>query len=50
MHFVYLLESESDPARSYVGVTSNLRQRFRGHNAGKSTHTAKSPFENVMDE
>ena len=37
MHYVYLLESESEPDCRYVG----LRQRLQDHNAGKSSHTAK---------
>ena len=41
MYFVYLLESEHDPARRYVGSTGDLRQRPQEHNAGKSKHTAK---------
>lgn len=41
MFYVYLLRSESDPARTYVGFTEDLRQRLHEHNIGKSTHTAK---------
>jgi putative endonuclease len=41
VHYVYLIESESEPKRRYVGLTGDLRQRLREHNAGKSTHTAK---------
>jgi hypothetical protein len=41
MYFVYLIESEHDPTRRYIGLTSDLRQRLQEHNAGKSTHTAK---------
>jgi putative endonuclease len=41
MHYVYLLESESDPARRYVGLTKDLKQRLRTHNDGGSPHTAK---------
>jgi predicted GIY-YIG superfamily endonuclease len=41
MHYVYLLESESEPDRRYVGLTIDLRQRLQDHNAGKSSHTAK---------
>ncbi len=42
MYYVYLLQSVSDPAERYVGLTSDLRQRLGEHNAGKSAHTAKS--------
>ncbi|QDH73948.1 GIY-YIG nuclease family protein [Brevundimonas sp. M20] len=41
MHYVYLLESHADPARRYVGVTSDLKARLLEHNSGKSIHTAK---------
>jgi len=41
VHYVYLLESLADRDRRYVGVTTDLKQRIRDHNAGKSTHTAK---------
>lgn len=41
MFYVYLLESLVDRGRRYVGITTDLKQRLRDHNAGKSTHTAK---------
>jgi putative endonuclease len=41
MFYVYLLESEVAPDRRYVGLSSDLKQRFYDHNAGKSLHTAK---------
>ena len=41
MFCVYLLESLSTPGRRYVGFTTDLKQRFDDHNAGKSSHTAK---------
>ena len=41
MFYVYLLESLSMPGRRYVGFTTDLKQRFDDHNAGKSRHTAK---------
>ena len=39
-HFVYILRSEVDPARHYVGLTADVAQRVAGHNAGQSIHTA----------
>lgn len=39
--YVYLLRSESDPTKAYVGVTSDLRKRLDAHNAGKAKHTSK---------
>lgn len=41
MHYVYLLESSSIADRRYIGITSNLSQRLKDHNRGKSSHTAK---------
>jgi putative endonuclease len=41
MYYVYLLESLSDPAQNYAGLTDDLRKRLRTHNAGGSPHTAK---------
>ena len=42
MYYVYLLRSESDSARRYVGFTEDLKRRLADHNAGKNTSTA--PF------
>ena len=41
MYYVYLLESAASPDQRYVGVSTDLKQRFGEHNAGKSPHTAK---------
>lgn len=41
VHDVYVLESENDPARHYVGATNDSARRLQEHNAGKSTHTKK---------
>ena len=41
MHYVYLLKSESRPAKPYVGRTIDLKQRLLDHNRGHSPHTAK---------
>lgn len=40
-HYVYILVSESDPDRHYVGSTSDLNSRLAAHNAGKVSHTSK---------
>ncbi len=37
--FVYVLRSDSDPSRHYVGVTSNVEQRLEWHNAGPCGYT-----------
>ena len=41
MTYVYLLESIQHPDETYIGLTDDLRARFRAHNAGQSKHTAK---------
>jgi predicted GIY-YIG superfamily endonuclease len=41
MFYVYLLRSEIDPRRTYIGFTEDLRQRLKDHNAGKGLHTAR---------
>ena len=38
--FVYILRSETDPSRHYVGVTSNVDDRLDWHNGGPSGQTA----------
>jgi putative endonuclease len=40
-HYVYILESEKLPERFYVGLTEDLGERLRRHNAGEVSHTAK---------
>ena len=42
MFYTYILQSENDPDRHYIGWTSNLTRRLDEHNAGKCTHTSKS--------
>jgi putative endonuclease len=41
MFYVYILRSTTDPLRSYIGFTSDLKQRLAQHNAGQSIHTNK---------
>jgi predicted GIY-YIG superfamily endonuclease len=41
MYYVYLIESLSAARKRYVGITTNVEQRLREHNAGKSPHTSK---------
>jgi len=41
MKYVYILESVGSADRYYVGITGDLRDRLKRHNAGKITHTAK---------
>ena len=40
MRFVYVLQSMRDPAKHYVGRTSDVAQRLATHNTGGSVHTA----------
>jgi len=40
--YVYFLRSIRFPARTYVGRTANLAERFHQRNASRSPHTA--PF------
>jgi predicted GIY-YIG superfamily endonuclease len=37
--FVYIIRSDSDPNRHYVGVTGDPDSRLRWHNVGPSGHT-----------
>jgi putative endonuclease len=39
MFYVYYLQSISYPDRTYIGFTSNMKQRFTDHNDGKSIYT-----------
>ena len=39
--FVYLLRSERDPGRHYVGLSSNPDNRLKWHNAGQNVATAR---------
>jgi predicted GIY-YIG superfamily endonuclease len=41
MMYVYILRSEGDRDRHYVGVTANLRSRLQKHNGGEVPHTSK---------
>ena len=40
-HYVYLLESESEADRFYVGATQDLKARLAKHNSGEAPHTSK---------
>ena len=37
--FVYILRSDSDPSRHYVGRTTDVDQRLEWHNAGPCGYT-----------
>jgi len=40
-HYVYILQSLPDEDCFYTGITQDLENRLKDHNAGFSTHTAK---------
>jgi predicted GIY-YIG superfamily endonuclease len=39
--YVYILQSEQDPAHFYTGITDDVDARLEKHNSGEVTHTAK---------
>ncbi len=39
--YVYLLVSDSEPNRHYVGLTDDLAERLARHNHGEVSHTAR---------
>ena len=41
MKYVYLIQSLTVPSQRYIGITANLDERLRIHNAGGSPHTSK---------
>ncbi|GAA0570421.1 GIY-YIG nuclease family protein [Rhizomicrobium electricum] len=41
MKYVYILRSLGADERFYVGLTDDLRERLRKHNAGEVPHTSK---------
>ncbi len=40
-HYVYILESTANANHFYTGLTEDLHERLRKHNAGEVAHTAK---------
>jgi putative endonuclease len=45
VYYVYVIESLSAQGERYEGMTTDLKQRLREHNQGKSCHTTKlSPW------
>ena len=41
MTFVYILHSELDASRFYIGISNDPDRRLDEHNCGKSIHTNK---------
>ncbi len=49
MHYVYLIRSICSAEKTYVGNTTNLKQRLETHNSGGSKYTQHDrPWELVM--
>ena len=46
--FVYVLESRKDPARHYVGLTSDVTTRVDVHNAEFSSERSATLFEQYL--
>ena len=40
-HYVYILESVTNPEHFYVGLAEDLHARLHKHNAGEVPHTSK---------
>ena len=44
-YYVYILETVEEPRSHYVGLTQDLAERLKYHNAGRVPHTSKrSPW------
>lgn len=41
MYYVYFIRSLKDSSKTYVGYTTDLKQRMETHNSGGSVHTKK---------
>jgi putative endonuclease len=39
--YIYILQSLTDDERFYTGLTDDLKDRLRRHNAGEVSHTTK---------
>ncbi len=49
MFYVYLIRSIKYPATTYVGYTTNIKQRLLNHNSGGSIYTKNDrPWELVI--
>jgi predicted GIY-YIG superfamily endonuclease len=40
-YYVYILQSENNPERFYIGSTDDIENRLKTHNQGKCKHTSK---------
>jgi putative endonuclease len=50
MFYVYVLQSESDNNKFYLGSSKDLRQRLESHNLGKNKATKGSQWQLVYYE
>jgi predicted GIY-YIG superfamily endonuclease len=41
MYYVYSIQSENNPDKYYVGLTTDIERKLSEHNVGKSIHTNK---------
>jgi len=41
MKYVYILRSAAFPEKYYTGLTDDVKERLKKHNAGQVPHTAK---------
>lgn len=41
MYYVYILRSINNPTKTYVGFSTNLKERIKAHNNGQSPYTSK---------
>ena len=49
MYYVYLLRSINNPSKTYIGYTTNLKQRIDTHNSGGSLYTEQDrPWQLVI--
>jgi len=42
MYYVYLIRSKSNPDKTYIGYTTDLDERLKRHNEGRSFHTKEN--------
>ncbi len=50
MYHIYLLQSEEQPARLYLGSTENLNKKLQEHNAGTVPRTSGKRWKLVYQE
>ena len=41
MHFVYILVSENNPGKIYIGITADIEKRLKRHNAGQVAYSQR---------